>query len=197
MRSLDEKNIIKSHKNMKKFTFVQKVRNKIRVSGDLVLDIAQGAKIVHCDISVQGKGNHLFIGEGSVLRHTQIEIIGENSSIEIGKNSIIGHGSYLSAKEGKKLIIGDGCMLSRNARLMTSDGHFIYKNGQLINRGSDIVLKNNVWLADNVTVLKGVSMGDGSIAGINSTVTKDVVSKSIVAGNPAKLIQSDIESWQH
>ena len=180
---------------MKKFTFIQKLRNKIKIKGSVTLEIAKDVKIANCDISLIGKNNSLRIEEGTTLRYVQIEILGDNCSIEIGQDSIIGHGSYLSAKEGKKLTIGNGCMLSRNAKLMTSDGHFIYQNGEIINRGSDIIIGNDVWLADNVTILKGVDMGDGSIAGINATVTKDVQARSIVAGNPAKVVKEDIEKW--
>jgi len=180
---------------MKKFTFIQKLRNKIRIKGNIALEIAENAKIVNCNIILMGNNNTLTIKEGTNLRSVYIEIRGDNCSIDIGKNSIIGHGCYLSAKEGKKLLIGNGCMFSRNTKLMTSDGHFIYKNGEIINQGSDIVVGNNVWLADNVTILKGVCIGDGSIAGINSTITKNVENNSIVAGNPARVIKKDIDSW--
>ncbi len=57
------------------------------------------------------------------------------------------------------------------------------------------MIEDKVWLADNVTVLKGVTIGKGSVVAINSTVTKDVVVQSIVAGNPAKEIKKDI-SWR-
>jgi acetyltransferase-like isoleucine patch superfamily enzyme len=46
----------------------------------------------------------------------------------------------------------------------------------------------HVWLGLNVTVLKGVSIGDYSIIGVGSIVESDVPACSVVAGNPAKLI---------
>ena len=58
------------------------------------------------------------------------------------------------------------------------------------------MLGANIWVADNVTILKGVHLGKGSVLGINSTVTKDVPKASIAVGNPAKVMQENIE-WRN
>jgi len=181
---------------MNKFTFMQKIRNKIKIKGSCSLFISPSAKVISCNISIRGENNMLTIEEGVNLRKCHIEIFGDNCSIVIGKNSIIGHDCYLSAKEGKSLSIGEECMLSRNVKLMTSDGHFIWENNKIINLGKNIFIKNNVWLADNVTILKGVEIGEKSVVGINSTVTKEIPAHSIVAGNPAKIIKKDIDYWE-
>ncbi|MBC8238712.1 MAG: acyltransferase [Helicobacteraceae bacterium] len=181
---------------MKKFSFIQKIRNQIRVEGNLDLTIAKNVKLANCKIRVKGKNNKLTIEEGTVIRYTQLEILGDNSSIYIGKNCIIGHESYLSAKEGRTLIVKDNCSLSRNVKVMTSDGHPIYQNNKIINHAVDITLENNVWVADNVTILKGSNIGANSVLGINSTVTKSVPSNSIAVGNPAKVVKQNI-SWEH
>lgn len=175
-----------------KFTFMQKIRNKIRIKGSVDLQISSPAKIANCDIFIKGKNTRLVIEEGVNVRYTQIEILGDNSSIHIGKNSIIGHGCYLSAKEGKKLLIEEECMLSRNIKLMTSDGHYIYQNNEIINFGNDVTINRNVWLADNVTVLKGVTVGENSVVAINATVTKSIPPSSIAAGNPAKIVKENV-----
>jgi len=180
---------------MKKFSFIQKIRNQIRVEGNLDLTIAKNVKLANCKIRVKGNNNKLTIEEGTVIRYTQLEILGDNSSIYIGKNCIIGHESYLSAKEGRALIVKDNCSLSRNVKVMTSDGHPIYQNNKVINNAIDITLENNVWAADNVTILKGSNIGANSVLGINSTVTKSVPSNSIAVGNPAKVVKENI-TWE-
>ena len=181
---------------MNKFTLMQKIRNKIKIKGDCSISLAPTAKLVNCDISLVGKNISITVKERAVLRYVKIEILGDNSSIEIGKHTIVGHGCYISAKEGKTLRIGDDCMLSRNAKLLTSDGHYIWDDDGIINYGNNIVINNKVWLADNVTVLKGVEIGENSVIGINATVTKNIPSSTIAAGNPAKIIKRGISRWE-
>lgn len=51
----------------------------------------------------------------------------------------------------------------------------------------DVIIGNEVWIGDNVTILSGVNIGDGAVIATKSVVTKDVPSYSIVAGNPARI----------
>ena len=66
---------------------------------------------------------------------------------------------------------------------------------------------NDVWIGLNSTILAGVKIGNGSVIGANSVVTKDVEDYAIYAGNPAKLIKyrfderliqlmNDIQWWE-
>ena len=52
-----------------------------------------------------------------------------------------------------------------------------------------VVIEDNVWIGEYATVLKGVTVGRGSIVASHSVVTKDVEPYSIVAGNPAKKVK--------
>ena len=180
---------------MKKFSLIQKIRNKIKIKGSIDINISASAKLVGCTIEVKGKNNSLTIDSNSTIRNTEIEIVGDNSSIYIGKDCIVGDSCYISAKEGTALTIKDACMLSRNIKVMTSDGHPIYQNDEMCNSARDITLQESVWVSDNVTILKGVTVGSGSVIGINSTLTKSVESNIIAVGNPAKVVKAGI-SWE-
>ncbi len=172
------------------------INNKISIEKENVVEIHKSSKVKKNKIVIKGKNNRVIIGENANLRGVIIDIRGENCLLHIGKNTIIGQDSYITIKEkGKKVIIGQECMLSRNVKIMSSDGHDILSQGKKINYAKDIIIEDKVWLADNVTVLKGVTIGKGSVVAINSTVTKDVIVQSIVAGNPAKEIKKDI-SWR-
>lgn len=177
------------------FSLIQRFRNKIKVDKTSNIVIDKSVKIVACRILVRGKNNCLTVDKNTRLRNITLEIIGNNCSVKIGKDCMIGDGSYLSVKEGTDLIIGDNCGLSRNIKIMTSDGHPIFQDGERINKALDIVLKSNIWIADNVTILKGCRVGEGSVVGINSTVTKDVPAHCVCVGNPAKIVQNNIE-WK-
>ncbi len=112
----------------------------------------------------------------------------------IWNDCTIEHNCYFVAKEGNiKIEIENNCMLSRNIKIMVSDGHNIFNlKDQRINASKNIIISNNTWLADNVTVLKGGMIGSHSIIGINSTLTKSIPANSIAAGNPAKIVTNNI-----
>lgn len=54
---------------------------------------------------------------------------------------------------------------------------------------SDVIIGANVWIGSHCTIVRGVSIGDGAVVGANSVVNRDVESRTVVAGAPAKLIR--------
>lgn len=54
--------------------------------------------------------------------------------------------------------------------------------------GASIIVDDDVWIAANCTITKGVRLGKGCIVGANSVVIKNVEPYSIVGGVPAKVI---------
>ena len=181
---------------MNNFTLIQKIRNKIRIEKSSKIQLGKNVKLVGCKIIIKGKNNRLEIEDGVKIHRSSIEIIGSNCLVKIGKNSMIGDDCYLVAKEENiHLIIGEFCSLSRNVKVMTSDGHPIFQNNIRINHAQNIIFDDNIWVADNVTILKGCNIGNGAMIGINSTVTKDIPSASIAVGNPAKVVEENIE-WR-
>lgn len=60
---------------------------------------------------------------------------------------------------------------------------------RLFSKG-EVVIGDNVWIGDKVTILPGVHIGEGSIVAANAVVTKNIPAFSLVAGNPAKIIKT-------
>jgi maltose O-acetyltransferase len=54
---------------------------------------------------------------------------------------------------------------------------------------SEIHIQKNVFIGDHVTILKGVTIGENSVIGNHSVVTKSIPANVIAAGNPAKVIK--------
>lgn len=177
--------------------FITRIKNKFRITGSgHTIDISKTAKVRGCYISIKGSNNKIVIEHNVKIRNSTIELDGNNCLIKIAKNSIIGENCYLSSRESNiSLTIEENCMLSRNVKIMTSDGHDIIKHGVRVNPAKSITVGDHVWLADSVTILKGCNIDTGSVVGINSTLTKDLPSNCIAAGNPAKCIQDNI-NWQ-
>jgi len=74
---------------------------------------------------------------------------------------------------------------------MDTDYHSI--NHQELSR--PVIIGDHVWIGCKSTILKGVTIGDGSVIAANSVVTKDVPPKALVGGIPSKIIKKDIE-WE-
>ncbi len=83
--------------------------------------------------------------------------------------------------------IGDNCMLAENCYVTDADWHDVYHRIYPGKRAA-VTIGNNVWLADSVTVCKGVRIGDNCVVGARAVVTRDIPRDSIAAGNPAKVV---------
>lgn len=56
-----------------------------------------------------------------------------------------------------------------------------------------ILIGENVWIGSQVRICKGVTIGDNSIIAANSVVTKNIPANCIAAGNPAKVVKTNID----
>ena len=115
--------------------------------------------------------------------------------ISIGNNCKIGEFFHITACN--RITIGDGLLTGRFV-LISDNSHgdlnlsglsIPPKDRPLVSKG-EIVIGNNVWLGDKVTILGGVHIGDNVIIGANSVVTKDIPSNTMAAGIPAKVIKT-------
>ncbi|MGP6193725.1 DapH/DapD/GlmU-related protein [Priestia megaterium] len=62
-------------------------------------------------------------------------------------------------------------------------------NEKLVEHDADVVIKDGVWIGANVTILKGVTVGEGCVIAAGSVVTKNTSPYGIYAGAPAKKIK--------
>lgn len=107
--------------------------------------------------------------------------------ITIGDYVLISPGSRISACHAVE--IGDATMLANGVYITDSDWHTIYDRVKRPEEPTPVMIGKNVWLGDHCTILKGVRIGDNSIVGANSVVTRDVPPDVIVAGNPARVVK--------
>ena len=141
-------------------------------------------------------------------------VIGDDVSINscLGSNPIGGDTKTILFAKGKgKIRIGDGCGIS-NATLFACDsitlgnqilvggGTKIYdtdfhwleferRMSELGGETSPIVIKDGAFIGAHCIILKGVTIGEKSIVGAGSVVTRSIPDGEIWAGNPAKFIR--------
>ena len=76
-------------------------------------------------------------------------------------------------------------MIAEGVDIWNSDTHIITIKGKKIENHKPISIQNHVWLGKDVTVLKGVTIGENAIVGMKSVVTHDIGPGVISAGIPA------------
>ncbi len=118
---------------------------------------------------------------------------GSPEKLIIGDNVWIGPGVTIHANNGVK--IGSDVMIASGVRIISFNHGFEdlmkpMKDQPDQKSDKPIIIGDDVWIAENAIILKGVTIGNGAIVGAGAVVTKDVPAYGIVGGNPAKLIKS-------
>lgn len=134
-------------------------------------------------------GAHSIISEGGWLNVNDRDA--DEPVIVIGASCFLGRRNFLSA--GSLIEIGDYCLTGVDCHFLGSDhvfsSPFVPYLMSGTTDGGHIRIGANCWLGASVTVLKGVSIGYGSIIGAGSVVKSDVPPMSIAVGNPARLVR--------
>ncbi len=113
--------------------------------------------------------------------------------IEIGSDTYLGSRVVLRAGLGIKL--GKHVTIASNVILSSDPGHPLDAHRRRSEAAPwddlrQITVGDDVWIAEGATILGGITIGDGAVIGAHAVVTKDVAPRTVVAGNPAKLVKS-------
>lgn len=141
--------------------------------------------------SVKNEGT-LIIGDRARLVSTiaTLELaVGPGARLEIGERAFINYGCSIGALLSIK--IGAGASIGTHVIMMDNDFHRMEpERRNELPESRPIVLEDNVWLGARVIVLRGVTIGEGSVVGAGSVVTHDVPPRSVAAGVPARVVRS-------
>lgn len=112
-------------------------------------------------------------------------------AILIGERAYLNRGTIIDAVDGVRIgadaMIGPYCYITDHDHSFGTDGR--PASGPL--QGAPTEIGSRCWLGAHVTVLKGVRIGDGTIVGAGSVVTRDLPSGVVAVGNPARILRAN------
>ncbi len=135
------------------------------------------------------------------LRHLMSELTGKHIDetfglfppfyTDCGQNITIGRHTFInmgcSFQDWGGITIGDDCLIGHNCTICTvNHSKDPERRGDMI--CAPVNIGNRVWIGANVTILPGVSIGDGAIIAAGAVVNKNVHPNTIIGGIPAKII---------
>src|SRR6202789_3048589 len=88
------------------------------------------------------------------------------------------------------LDIADDVMIGPNVSIITAGHPLEPSQRRAATIGKPIVIERGVWIAAGAIIIGGVTIGEHSVVAAGSVVTRDVPAKSLVGGNPARVIRS-------
>jgi len=116
--------------------------------------------------------------------------LAENATLSIGSGYAMDN---LKIQCVDNITIGNDVIISRNVCIRDSDSHKILDG--IHQPTKEIIIGDHVWIGLNVTILKGVKIGNGAIIAAGSLVNNDVPERALVGGIPAKVIKYEVD-WE-
>lgn len=171
------------------------LKSVLSIQGNNNLILANNAYISNSIITISGSNNKLIVGDSVKLRDATITIRGEGCVVEIGNRTTFGGIRIINVGVNTTITIGEDCLFADQIEVWSSDTHTIYdEHGDWINHEKPVIIGNGVWVGSRVIILKGVTIGNSSIIGMGSLVTKSVPEGVVCAGNPLKVIKEKV-TW--
>lgn len=143
-----------------------------------------------------------------VLGHAEIEIgrdvnffgqvdifsgrIFDHPELRIGNGVNVGHG--VTFVVNKEIVVEDGVNISSGVRIMDTDSHprdaelRIAHQPPVQEEVKPVRIGRYSWIGEHSYILKGVTIGEGAIIGVNSVVVTDIPAYTIAMGNPARVV---------
>jgi maltose O-acetyltransferase len=130
-----------------------------------------------------------IVGEHFVVEGYDAKVsikVAEAASLLIGDDVFLNGG--VSIEAWREVRIGSNVLMAPYASIIDDDRHEM-EPGTRRDKGP-VIVGDNVWLGRNVAVLPGVRIGDGSVIGANSVVSRDIPAGCFAAGAPARVIRN-------
>jgi carbonic anhydrase/acetyltransferase-like protein (isoleucine patch superfamily) len=131
-------------------------------------------------------GDGVFVRRGAKLGVSGRA--GQPAVLRIGDRVGIGDRSEIHC--GRELVIGDDSLIAWDVVIMDRSYHSL---GPGPEQPEPVRIGERVWIGCRSTVLPGVQIGDGAVVAAGSVVTRSVAPRTLVAGNPARVVREEVE----
>lgn len=133
--------------------------------------------------------SRLVIGGRCTLQQGTVLSVAENAQIKIGEHVYFGEYAVVSARES--IEIGDHSIVATHAFIVDFDHDYEAEADSVYYsfKTRKTKIGSHVWIGAGCQILKGVTIGDCSVIGAGSVVTKDIPAYSVAVGNPARVLR--------
>lgn len=147
---------------------------------------------IHGKVSLCSDSRYTALG---VSRPVILRTLRPDASIVIGAESGL---SGTTVCASKSVRIGKRCLIGADVMISDTDFHPLMPEGRRYRSEAEaaadpVVIGDDVFVGARAIILKGVSIGEGSVIGAGSVVTRDIPAGVVCAGNPAKIIRQMAE----
>jgi tetrahydrodipicolinate N-acetyltransferase len=163
------------------------------------LEFGQGSRLLigfprvgqsPCFVHVRANARFSVHGEVILMNGTRV-VVAEGAQLDVGDGTYIHCDSTITCFG--RIRIGSGCAISWNTNILDGNGHDLTVDGMVKPWPNPVEIGDNVWIGTGAVVLPGVRVEDGAVVGAGSVVTRQVPTRTVVAGNPAKVIGKDVD----
>jgi acetyltransferase-like isoleucine patch superfamily enzyme len=141
-------------------------------------------------VTIAGRSSIYFHGSASFGNNSTLTAKG--GKLIFGKNFSGNQDVIYNCDLGGTLQFGDDCLIGPRCVFRTANHIFSSRDHLVRTQGhtsEDIFIGNDVWIGAGVIVLPGVNIGNHSVIGAGSIVTKNIPEFAVAVGNPARVIK--------
>lgn len=158
-------------------------------------------KVRHPRVETEGlvflpRKYQVVVGKGARLRLGRFVWVGHNCALRchegelyVGAKTVFGTDNTVNCYTG--IHIGEGCLFADSVYIVDFDHNYWDPEIPVRSQGilkEPVRLEGNTWVGTKVTIIRGVTVGWGSVIGAMSLVNRDVPPYAVVGGIPAKVL---------
>ena len=132
-------------------------------------------------------------GRCTIWAPIDVRPFGSLENLSIGEGSFVNTGFRCGAPKDSFVHIGKNCAIGPRVSIETVSHNLIWSvHDKWGVKVAPVRIGDRVWIGSGATILPGVEIGDDSVVGAGSVVTKSFGKKSVIAGVPARLIRENV-----